>query len=153
MRVGHYGIGITTDGPYCVETHNRHAPPASGYHVVYQGVDDQVICAGYVPDPGGHEQRGARELELEGPCWALIPGEPPEHLSHGGKIVLAPIAILEEAEFDRQEVTIIFLDLRQLSFFPQWMAIRGEPIVDPAAYLEGIQFPVTPGWGGWRRPS
>ena len=117
--------------------------PASGYHVVYQGVDDQVICEGYVPDPGGHEQRGARELELEGPCWALIPGEPPENLSHGGKIVLAPIAILQESEFDREEVTIIFLDLRQISFFPQWMALRGDPVLDPAAYLEGIQFPTV----------
>ena len=120
--------------------------PASGYHVVYQGVDDQVICEGYVPDPGGHEQRGARELELEGPCWALIPGEPPENLSHGGKIVLAPIAILQESEFDREEVTIIFLDLRQISFFPQWMALRGDPVLDPAAYLEGIQFPTVANW-------
>ena len=126
----------TTDMPH----------PVSGYHVVYQGADDQVICPGYVPDRGGHEARGARELEIDGPCWALIPGEPPEHLSHGGQIVLAPIAILPEADFARDDVTIIFLDLRQISFFPQWMARRGDPILDPGSYLEGIQFPAIDGW-------
>ena len=48
-----------------------HPHPASGYHVVYQGVDDQVICDCEVPDPGGHEQRGSRELEIEEDCWSL----------------------------------------------------------------------------------
>ena len=123
-----------------------HPHPASGYHVVYQSVDDQVLSDCEVPDPGGHDQRGADALEIEEECWSLMPGEPPEHLSHGGKIVLAPIAIMSKADFVRDEVTVIFLDLRQLTFFPQWMSLRGQPTLDPGAYLEDIQFPQIPGW-------
>ncbi|CAE7905413.1 rngB [Symbiodinium microadriaticum] len=123
-----------------------HPHPASGYHVVYQSVDDQVISECEVPDPGGHEQRGSDALEITEDCWSLMSGEPPEHLSHGGKIVLAPIAIMSKADFIREEVTVIFLDLRQLTFFPQWMSIRGPPTLDPGAYLEDIQFPQLPGW-------
>ena len=41
---------------------------------------------------------------------------------------------------------MIFLDLRQITFFPQWMSIRGSPTLDPERYLADIQFPQVEGW-------
>ncbi|CAE7766735.1 unnamed protein product [Symbiodinium sp. CCMP2456] len=138
-------IGPRLMNPALWRPETDHPPPVRGQYTVYQGVDDQVVCEIEVPDPGYHEVRGADELDIEEVCWSLIPGEPPEHLSHGGQIISAPIAILPHSQFDHETTYVVFLDLRPLTYFPQWMAFQTAEM-NPQAYLEGIQFPVIEGW-------
>ncbi|CAE7768865.1 unnamed protein product [Symbiodinium sp. CCMP2592] len=120
--------------------------PLPGRHCIYQGASEQIIVpVNGEEDDGFHLEAGIEELGLEENSWAMVPATVPQHLAHGGKQVHNLIAIVEESNTPRLGVTMAFLDLRGLAFFPQWMAIYGDSF-DPYAYLEDIQFPNMEGW-------
>ena len=39
------------------------------------------------------------------------------------------------------EATVIFLDLRGLTYFPQWVVLPSD-VFDPGAYVAGLQHPI-----------
>ncbi|CAE7257034.1 unnamed protein product [Symbiodinium sp. CCMP2592] len=96
-------------------------------HVVYQGPEEQLV---YEDLPGAEEHR----IDLA--------------LSHAGRSVYKQIAVNPGPRSTREDdpsATIVFLDLRGLTHFPQWVQLTGD-LFNTVEYLEGIQVPSVPGW-------
>ncbi|CAE7282967.1 unnamed protein product [Symbiodinium sp. CCMP2592] len=118
-------------------------------HVVYQSPEDQLV---YYDIPGAEENR----LELaesllgyaSGQCWICEPTHPAEDLTHAGRRVQKQIAVMpgpRSTHEDDPDATVIFVDLRGLGLFPQWLLLPGQ-LFNSAEYLEGIQAPIVDGW-------
>ena len=119
--------------------------PMGGQHVVYQSRDDQVV---YEIDPGdGRAQNDiAKEvLDIDDEqVWVHTPSVPAPRLAHAGRSITTQAAVLYENLSPQIGATVLYLDLRGLTFFPQWLVLP-DPIFDPLAYLDGLQ--VTPAQG------
>eukprot|EP00439_Symbiodinium_sp_Y106_P024586 s1714_g3.t1 len=107
--------------------------------------DDQVV---YEIDPGdGRAQNDiAKEvLDIDDEqVWVHTPSVPAPRLAHAGRSITTQAAVLYENLSPQIGATVLYLDLRGLTFFPQWLVLP-DPIFDPLAYLDGLQ--VTPAQG------
>ncbi|CAE7197338.1 unnamed protein product [Symbiodinium sp. CCMP2592] len=116
------------------------------------GTNDAPHELVYYDIPGAEENR----LELaesllgyaSGQCWICEPTHPAEDLTHAGRRVQKQIAVMpgpRSTHEDDPDATVIFVDLRGLGLFPQWLLLPRQ-LFNSAEYLEGIQAPIVDGW-------
>ena len=135
-------------------------PPTSrsGRYLALQSEDNQAIVqatANIATDP---LLAAADALGLaRGTVWLRAPTHRIERLCERGRRVRSTVAVVNAEAFPIRSTTIVFLDLRGVALWPQWVALP-RPIFDAAAYVEGLQVEYQRGWslvvyGGIRRPD
>ena len=99
-------------------------PPGQipGLHTVFQSAVDQVI------DEIGEEDTRPLEVVAEdvlgiehGEVTVFLPNERMPSLSHAGRTIFEQVATVNTAAIDPAGPCIVFVDLRQLTVFPQWL--------------------------------
>ncbi|CAE7241543.1 unnamed protein product [Symbiodinium sp. CCMP2456] len=114
-------------------------------HTVYQSADDQVIEEiddhNFMP----LEESPAEALLLDQECHVYLPDDRIERLTHGGRQIWEQVAVVEPDEEEGGPYLIVFLDLRQLGFFPQWAQLT-VPRFDPREFVEGLQMQGVENW-------
>ncbi|CAE7677247.1 unnamed protein product [Symbiodinium sp. CCMP2456] len=122
-------------------------PPEAhpGLHTVYQSANDQVIEE--IDDDDIHplEEAAAEALSVDYECRVYLPNERMPSLAHGGRSIWEQVAVLPASEDRGRHTTVVFLDLRQLGFFPQWVQVD-EPYFTPSDYIDGLQIQGVQDW-------
>ena len=72
--------------------------------------------------------------------WLRAPTERPTYLELAGRRIHSIVAVLEYEAHPMGQTTVLFLDLRGIGKWPQWLAISGR-VFDPDAYVDGLQLP------------
>ncbi|CAE7037280.1 unnamed protein product [Symbiodinium sp. CCMP2592] len=118
-------------------------------HVVYQSPEDQLV---YYELPGADAHRADLAEQLmgfpSGQCWVRAPDVPAVGITHAGRYISKQIAVNpgpRRTQEDDPDATIVFLDLRGIGMFPQWVHLPGS-YFNTTEYLEGIQAPTVEGW-------
>ncbi|CAE7036913.1 unnamed protein product [Symbiodinium sp. CCMP2592] len=123
-------------------------------YVVYQGPESQLV---YYDIPGADMHREALAEQLmgfrQGHCWIAQPRPPIASLTHAGRCLQTQIAVNPgpaSTQQDDPEATVLFLDLRGLGFFPQWVdgwtviveggELTGDPEIRKVAHCEVLNF-------------
>ncbi|CAE7349989.1 unnamed protein product, partial [Symbiodinium sp. CCMP2456] len=121
-------------------------PPREGLHAIYQSQDDQAVQEICSDDEQSIEATAAEALELPTTDhWVTIPETKFFRLAHAGKRIWEQYAVLEGEPPEETERAVIFLDLRGLTHFPQWMQAPTK-LFNPADYVQGLQLPRLRGW-------
>ena len=120
-----------------------------GRYVVYQSTSDQVVFSDYLSDEQNIVLMAEQLLNFDsGNCWIKMPEAPLAHLSHAGRNITKQIAVVEgprHTPMVTMEQAVVFLDLRELGLFPQWVYLE-DGFFDPTAFLDDIRFPAIEGW-------
>ena len=123
-------------------------PPTQldGLHNVFQSTQDQVVDEIEPLDFRSLEVVAAEVLELNPEeITVYLPEERLQALSHGGRTIWEQGAVvINRAMPAAEESFIIFVDLRPLACFPQW--VRTPVIFDPQAYIDGLQIQGLADW-------
>ncbi|CAE7241226.1 Pol [Symbiodinium sp. CCMP2592] len=128
----------------------QHPPGLSrGSHVVYQTPEDQLVFED-LPDA---DQRRNDLADLlmgfqPGQSWIVEPAQPLDDLTHAGRRIAKQIAMIpgpRSTPVDDPDAIVIFVDLRGLGMFPQWLLLPG-PLFNSSEYLESIPAPSIEGW-------
>ncbi|CAE7193816.1 unnamed protein product [Symbiodinium sp. CCMP2592] len=123
-------------------------PPGlhAGLFSVYQSAEDQVIQAVDEIDDRPLEVAAEEALDLEhGTCWVRLPEPKIARLTHAGRAIWEQVAVLDGVEQHDRDARVIFLDLRGLGLFPQWLQLGGD-VFRPEEYVEGLQLQDYPEW-------
>ncbi|CAE7475223.1 unnamed protein product [Symbiodinium necroappetens] len=120
-----------------------------GKYVVYQSTSDQVVFSDYLSDEQNIVLMAEQLLNFDaGNCWIKMPDTPLAHLSHAGRNITKQIAVVEGPRHTPMvtlDHAVVFLDLRELGLFPQWIYLE-DGFLDPTAFLDDIRFPAIEGW-------
>ena len=135
-------------------------PPTSrtGRYLALQSEDNQAIVQATANIAADPLLAAADALGLErGTVWLRAPTHRIERLCERGRRVRSTVAVVNAAANPIHSTTIVFLDLRGVARWPQWVALP-RPIFDAATYVEGLQVEYQRGWslvvyGGIRRPD
>ncbi|CAE7419468.1 unnamed protein product [Symbiodinium sp. CCMP2592] len=126
-------------------------PPStsSDPYVVYQSPDDQLVYYD-LPDADAHRQQLAEQLMAyrPGQCWTKEPQRTADALTHAGRAIRKQIAVIpgpQSTPEDDPDTTVLFVDLRGLALFPQWMLLPGQ-LFNSTDYLADLPVPVVDGW-------
>ena len=117
-----------------------------GEHDVFQTNMDQCLYERLAADdrPPDVVAEELFNIEFEA-AWTVTPHPPVRLLAYCGHRIHSQIAVLEWDQHPLLETTVIFLDLRGLALFPQWLALDGN-IFNPTTYLDGLQSRTPDGW-------
>ncbi|CAE7671016.1 unnamed protein product [Symbiodinium sp. CCMP2592] len=77
--------------------------------------------------------------------WILAPADRPMHLTDRARRVRSMLAVVDKAEHPREQSILIFLDLRGVGMWVQWLCLDS-PYFDPMPYLDSLQLEYHPGW-------
>ncbi|CAE7022108.1 unnamed protein product [Symbiodinium sp. CCMP2456] len=128
---------------------NQHMDPPTcleELHTVYQSADDQVIEEIDADDIEPLEIAAENALEWEhGETLVYLPDNRVERLAHGGRRIFEQVAVMPATAIEGEEPCIVFVDLRPLTYFPQWFQ-AGSGIFDPKSYIQDLQIPGTDEW-------
>ena len=128
---------------------NPHVEPpthSEGLHTVFQSESDQVIES--ITEDGMEPLEVAAEnaLEIEhGDVVTYMPEERIPRLAHGGRMIYEQAAVLMAEAHNAANACIVFMDLRQLTFFPQWCQVSTGSF-DPRDYVSDLQIPEDEDW-------
>ena len=123
------------------------SPPTQldGLYNVFQSTQDQVVDEIEPLDFRSLEAVADEVLELgQAETTAYLPEKRLQALSHGGRTLWEQVAILHNQTMPDEVFCVIFVDLRPLACFPQW--VRRPEIFDPQAYIDGLQIPGLADW-------
>ncbi|CAE7947475.1 unnamed protein product, partial [Symbiodinium sp. KB8] len=128
---------------------NPHVEPPThndGLHTVFQTEQDQVIEEIIEDGMEPLEVAAENALELEhGDVICYLPENRIPRLAYGGRMIYEQTAVLLAQAHDAANACIIFVDLRQLTFFPQWCMVTTASF-DPRAYVSDLQLPDGDTW-------
>ncbi|CAE7879862.1 unnamed protein product [Symbiodinium microadriaticum] len=128
---------------------NPHVDPPThigGLHTVFQSESDQVIEE--ILDDGMEPLEVAAENALEidhGDVVTYLPEQRIPRLAHGGRMIYEQAAVLMAEMHNAANACIVYMDLRQLTFFPQWCQVSTQSF-DPRAYIRDLQIPDEDDW-------
>ncbi|OLP79036.1 hypothetical protein AK812_SmicGene40723 [Symbiodinium microadriaticum] len=123
------------------------SPPTQldGLYNVFQSTQDQVVDEIEPLDFRSLEAVADEVLELgQADVTAYLPEERLQALSHGGRSIWEQVAVLHNQTMPAGDFCVIFVDLRPLACFPQW--VRTPEIFDPQAYIDDLQIPGLADW-------
>eukprot|EP00439_Symbiodinium_sp_Y106_P039594 s3300_g4.t2 len=113
---------------------------------VYHGPDEKCIYEPVAGDDRPHDVIAEDQIQLaEETTWTTSPPTAIRQLAHAGRRISQQIAVLEWEHAPMLEATVIFLDLRGLTYFPQWVVLPSD-VFDPGAYVAGLQHPIIDRW-------
>ncbi|CAE6930495.1 unnamed protein product, partial [Symbiodinium sp. CCMP2456] len=128
---------------------NQHMDPPTcleELHTVFQSADDQVIEEIDADDIEPLEIAAENALEWEhGETLVYLPDKRVERLAHGGRRIFEQVAVMPATAMEGEEPCIVFVDLRPLTYFPQWFQ-AGSGIFDPKSNIQDLQIPGTEEW-------
>ncbi|CAE7735994.1 RTase [Symbiodinium sp. CCMP2592] len=77
--------------------------------------------------------------------WILAPTDRPLFLMEKTRRVRSLLAVVVKEQHPREQSTLIFLDLRGVGMWVQWLCLES-PLFDPMPYLDSLQLEYHPGW-------
>ena len=78
-------------------------------------------------------------LGLEhGETVVFLPEEQTPHLAHAGRTIYEQVAVVGSSGADPSSLCIVFVDLRPLTVFPQWLQMTTDTF-DPRTYIHDLQ--------------
>ena len=80
-----------------------------------------------------------------GQCWTRTPDPRIASLALNGRRIWDQVAVLDGQDQYDQNSIIVFLDLRPLAHFPQWLQLP-DNVFDARAYFDGLQIEVDGQW-------
>ena len=117
-----------------------------GLHIVYQATEDAVIEEIDAEDVRLLEVSAEEALQMKrGESVVYLPDERMPWLSHAGRRIWEQVAVLDNCNQPPEDSVVIFLDVRGLTCFPQWVQLT-TTFFDPAEYVAGLQLPGAVGW-------
>ena len=117
--------------------------PIEGVFTVFQSTTDHVVDELDIENPRPHDVV-AREL-FDEVYYVKFPTEGPTRLAWGGRHITECVAVIDYDWPMDEDAVIIFVDLRGLGLFMQWVRVPGT-IFDPTAYYESLQLVELQGW-------
>ena len=116
-----------------------------GLHNVIQSAHDQVVDEIEPLDLRPMEEVAGEVLGMApNEITVFLPVERLPGLSHGGRSIWEQVAVLSNTAMPDTAAFVIFLDLRPLACFPQW--VQTSEIFDPKAYIEDLQIADFDDW-------
>ena len=120
--------------------------PIPGLHSVFQSSTEQIIDEIGEEDTRPLEVVAEEALGLEhGESTAFLPNERIAHLSHAGRSIFEQVAVVPSRDIDPAGPCIVFVDLRPLTLFPQWLQMASD-VFDPRAYIRDLQIQGSENW-------
>ena len=123
-------------------------PPSQvpGLHSVFQTSTEQIIDEIEEDDTRPLEVVAEEALGLEhGETTVFLPNDRMAHLSHAGRSIFEQVAVVPSGEVDPAGPCIVFVDLRPLTLFPQWLQMASD-VFDPRAYIRDFQIQGSEDW-------
>ena len=123
-------------------------PPGQvpGLHSVFQSATDQVIDEIGDDDSRPLEVIAEEALGLEhGETTVFLPNERMAHVAHAGRTIFEQIAVVPSSDVDPAGPCIVFVDLRPLTLFPQWLQMASD-VFDPRGYIRDLQIQGSEDW-------
>ena len=123
-------------------------PPGQvdGLHTVLQSATDQVIDEIGEADERPLEVVAEEALDLEhGDSLVFLPNERMQHLAHAGRTIYEQVAVVHSGNIDPAGPCVVFVDLRPLTLFPQWLQMTSDTF-DPRAYISDLQIQGSEDW-------
>ena len=131
---------------------------AFGKFMSFQDKEGEVINLINRADPRSITDIIASVMDLdEDFVWLEAPNPRPQRMLNCGRRVKTILAILDTRTDPQQNTCIVFVDLRGLGLWPQWLIVPdGE--FDATTFVDGLQIEFLEGWsvivlGGQGRPQ
>ena len=112
--------------------------PVEGVFTLFQSTRDQIVFEEEPEQPRSYMDV-AREL-FDDVNYLKFPEEEPARLAHGGRYIYRSVAVIDRDWAEDEEVSFVFVDLRGLACFTQWVKVPGR-IFDPGRLLRGPPAP------------
>ncbi|CAE7899283.1 unnamed protein product [Symbiodinium sp. KB8] len=134
--------------PHPLRWSPRVDPPGQtpGLHTVFQSATDQVIDEIGDEDLRPLEVVAEEALGLEhGETVVFLPEERTPNLAHAGRTVYEQVAVVNSSGIDPSGPCVVFVDLRPLTVFPQWLQMTTDTF-DPRTYIQDLQIQGSEDW-------
>ena len=117
--------------------------PLEGLYTVLQSTSEQIV---FEEDPAAplSIMDMAREV-FDEVHMVRKPTEEHVHLAHAGRHIYQTVAVIDRAWPNNGEAAYIYLDLRGIGCFTQWVRVPGF-VFNPVTYYEDLQIAEPEGW-------
>ncbi|CAE7830408.1 Pol [Symbiodinium sp. CCMP2592] len=132
------------DDPARWNPESEHPALREGRLISFQSATDQFMYKANRRDNMQPMQVATWAFNVqESQIWLRAPTERPHRLCWAGHRVHSVIAVVDRALFQPADTQIVFLDLRGIGHWPQWVAVQ-DHLFHAGLYVESLQIEVIP---------
>ncbi|CAE7035520.1 unnamed protein product, partial [Symbiodinium sp. CCMP2592] len=126
--------------------HQEHPLPADVKLIAFQTEQEQHLHRAVRGTEDTQSTVVVREFDkVAGSFWLRAPTDRPRRLNWCGLRVHTIVAVADTAEHPRPGTQIVFVDLRGIGVWPQWVAVQNHRF-NPGRYVEALQIEVVEGY-------